>query len=356
MAELYSHDSKDAAKRLFDKISQVFEEEGINPTPVNYLVWYAYLKGDNPKLNKEMDEILADSFGYHDRAGRHLFEAYLGQNEDADSQIDLAFRRLLNAVAKKFNEWTQKLDSESKQLEMCTQNLKNPDLSTEQIREITKVVLETAEAMKEDTEAMKEGVINSVDEVKRLREELVKARAQVLTDELTEVGNRKAFNEAIAEMTTKVEEEALDSVCLIMSDIDHFKRFNDEFGHLIGDSVLRYFASLMKKLSKENETLCRYGGEEFAILVTNETLERVLEIAEEIRTTLEHARLKRKGSERQIGQITASFGVACYRPGESIESFIARADAALYKAKETGRNRVVSELALDDAGTESTDA
>lgn len=348
MADLYSHDSKDAAKRLFDKISQAFEDEGINPTPVNYLVWYAYLKGDNPELRKEMDEILADPFGYHDRAGRHLFEAYLNPCEESDLQIDLAFRRLLNAVAKKFNEWSQKLDSESKQLEMCTQNLNNPNLSVEQVREISKVVLETAESMKEGSEAMKEGVINSVEEVKQLREELVKARAQVLTDELTEVGNRKAFNEAIAEMTTMVGEKTLGSVCLIMADIDHFKRFNDEFGHLVGDSVLRYFASLMKRLSRENETLCRYGGEEFAILVTNETLERVVEIAEEIRSTLESARLKRKGTERQIGQITASFGVACYHPGETTEDFISRADSALYKAKEMGRNRVVSELAFNE--------
>jgi len=347
MKDLYSHDAKEAADRLFKKISQIFEEEDINPTPVNYLVWYAYLKGGNPEFHKEMEAVLADSFGYHDRAGRQLFESYLNPCDDENLQIDLAFRRLLNAVAKKFNEWSQKLDSETKQLAACTQQLNSSDLTSDQIREITKVVLDTAESMKEDTAQMQADVMESVDEVKQLREELMKARAQVLTDELTEIGNRKAFNEAIAELTTKAEEQELESVCLIMTDIDHFKHFNDEFGHLIGDSVLRYFASLMKRLSRENETLCRYGGEEFAILVSNETLERTVEIAEEIRTTLEHARLKRRGTERQIGQITASFGVACYRRGESIEDFIARADAALYKAKETGRNRVVSELELE---------
>ena len=346
MSDLYSHDSEETAKRLFDKITQIFEEDKINPTPLNYLVWYAYLKGDHTQLRKEMDEVLSDPFGYHDRAGRQLFEAYLEPCDSSESSIELAFRRLLNAMAKKFNQWSQKIESESQQLAQCSRNLDNPDLSPDQVREITKIVLETAESMKKDSEAMKEDVVSKVDEIKQLRKELIQARAQVLTDELTEVGNRKAFNEAIAEMTTQIEEGELETLCFIMSDIDHFKRFNDDFGHLIGDSVLRYFASLMKRLSRENETLCRYGGEEFAILVSNESLEGTVKIAEEIRSTLEHARLKRKGSERQIGQITASFGVACYRPGESIEDFIARADAALYRAKETGRNRVVSELDL----------
>ena len=343
MNELYANDTLAEARRVFDKLSKTFEEEGINPTPVNYLVWYAYLKGDNVELRKEMDEIMADPFGYHDREGRRLYEEYLRPCDDSEPQFDIAFRRLLNAIAKKFNEWSSKLDSETEQLAACSANLNDPNLSSDQIREITKIVLETAESIKEDSESMKEDVINSAEEVKRLREELVQAKAAVLTDELTEVGNRKAFNQAIAELTTAVEEDELQSVCLIMTDIDHFKRFNDEFGHLVGDSVLRYFASIMKRLATDNQTVCRYGGEEFGILVTNESLEEVAEKAEKIRSTLEHARLKRKGSERQIGKITASFGVACYRPGEEIDTFIARSDQALYYAKEHGRNQVITE-------------
>lgn len=348
---LYEDDQMADAKRLFDKITQIFEEDGITPTPINYLVWYAYLKGDNPELRKEMDEVLKDPFGYHDRIGRHLYHTYLEPCDDSSTGFDLAFRRLLNAMAKKFEQWTKRLDSESKQLEKCTSSLEDPNLSQEQIRQITQVVLETAQSMQADSQSFKTEMLDTADEVKQLREELIKAKAQVLTDELTEVGNRKAFNEAIQELTVRAVEEPNASVCLIMTDIDHFKRFNDEFGHLVGDSVLRYFASIMKKLANENETVCRYGGEEFAILITDVDLEIAKQRAELVRSKLESARLKRKGSEKQIGKITASFGVACYdkETPETVDEFIARADKALYQAKESGRNRVVTELELPKA-------
>ncbi|WP_319379780.1 GGDEF domain-containing protein [Thiomicrorhabdus sp.] len=133
---------------------------------------------------------------------------------------------------------------------------------------------------------------------------------------------------------------------LILCDIDHFKQFNDTYGHLIGDSILRYFAGLLKRDALDGQVTCRYGGEEFVILLPDTAFDRAVDLAENKRHAIESAQLKRKGSEQTLKQVTASFGVACYRRGEETEGFIKRADDALYKAKNSGRNRLVTEKAL----------
>jgi len=169
-----------------------------------------------------------------------------------------------------------------------------------------------------------------------------------MQDELTEVGNRKAFNNAIQELMLDASENS-STLCIILNDIDFFKKFNDTYGHLVGDSVLRYYASLMKKSTSQNETICRYGGEEFAILLANSSLEEARIRSEQIRKAIQAAHLKRKDEDKPISTITASFGVACYKTNqETADDLIARTDKALYHAKSNGRNQVVLETDLPE--------
>ena len=338
-------DAPEKAKRIFNNLIDAFEEQNINPTPLNYFVWYQYYKGDNPQFRQEMDAIINDPFGYNDRVGRRLYDDYLASNDNSASEFDRAFKRLIDLMIKKMNDWSEKLETHTHELDSCTTKLSDPNLNTEQVKAITNTVLSAATNMKESSRAFQEEMQHSSDEVKKLRQQLIEARAEAMQDELTEVGNRKAFNNALQELIL----DAIDSpesLCLILSDIDHFKKFNDTYGHLVGDSVLRYYASIMKKDKADNETICRYGGEEFAILVANSTIEEAAARAETIRKGIESAHLKRKNEDKPISTITASFGIATFNGNETGEDLIARADKALYKAKSDGRNRVVLETDL----------
>jgi diguanylate cyclase len=125
-----------------------------------------------------------------------------------------------------------------------------------------------------------------------------------------------------------------------MADIDHFKRVNDSYGHLIGDKVLHAVGRALQANVKGKDTASRFGGEEFAVLLPQTPLEGAARLAETLRATIASGRVKSVGSGETVGNITISIGVACYRAGEPAAEFIARADRALYAAKTRGRNRV----------------
>lgn len=333
-------DAPDKAKRIFKQIQGIFEEQSIAPTPLNYYVWYNYIKGDNPSFRQEMDEVLNDDFGYDDRLGVRLYENYLSTEDEEDSQFDRSLKRLIHSLVKKMDLWSEKLSQQSSELSQAKNSLANDHLNQEQLKSVTDNILNSTISMKSATDDFNEHIFETQAEIIKLRKQLVAAKAQVITDELTGLGNRKSFNNAILELT----ENAIDSpqsLSLIMIDIDFFKRFNDDFGHLVGDSVLRYFTNIIKENKQENETISRYGGEEFTILIAQSAKKHAMKRAEEIRISIEKAKLKRKGSTKELGKITASFGVSTYRGvEESIDDFIDRADKALYLAKQSGRNQV----------------
>lgn len=340
-----THDTPEKAQRIFDRLCDLFKEQGINPSPLNYYIYYEYIKGGNPKFRQEMDAILNDEYGYNDRAGKRLYDEYLKDDDSPASEFDRAFRRLIDVMVKKMNTWSERLDTHTKELDRCSNELNNPDIDAQTVKAITQSVLNAAQTMKQSTQAFQQDFVSSSTEVKELREQLLQAQCEAMKDELTQVGNRKMFNERLADLMLENQDKP-NKLCLILADLDHFKKFNDNYGHLVGDSILRFFSNIMKKLTKSNHTICRYGGEEFAIILNSTTLDEAEKKAEEIRVALENTHLKRKDQNKPISTVTASFGVATYQDNENAETFIARADKALYKAKDNGRNQVVTQAVL----------
>jgi diguanylate cyclase len=130
-------------------------------------------------------------------------------------------------------------------------------------------------------------------------------------------------------------------VTLLLCDIDHFKIFNDSWGHQTGDQVLRLVASCLSDNTKGRDTAARYGGEEFAVLLRGTGLEAATRVADQIRQTVETKKLVKKSTGEVLGTITISIGVAQFAPGESADAVIRRADSCLYSAKNHGRNLVI---------------
>lgn len=342
---LNSTDDPEQAKRIFTRLVNVFSEQNISPSPLNYFVWYQYLKGDNSQFRQEMDSILNDPFGYNDRIGKRLYNDFLTAENKSDDNFDMALRRLISSMVNRMNSWSETLEEHTKELDICAESLSSPDINAEELKRLTSNIISTATSMQKNTEDLQTDMLTNAKEVEGLRHQLIEARAELLQDELTQIGNRKAFNNAIQELTLSASNDQ-STLCLIIADIDHFKRFNDCFGHLVGDSVLRFFSNLMKKSKLKNESLSRYGGEEFTLLLNNSSLEEAQKRAESIRVAIESATLRRRNSSETLGIITASFGISIYRANESIDDFIKRADDALYYAKENGRNKIITEEQL----------
>jgi diguanylate cyclase (GGDEF)-like protein len=154
-------------------------------------------------------------------------------------------------------------------------------------------------------------------------------------DGLTGLFNHRVFQEMLREEVLRVRRYG-NPLSLVMLDIDHFKKFNDTYGHQVGDEVIRMVAAIIKKLVRITDRACRYGGEEFTIILPETTLENSLILAERLRGQVEESRLIRNLS------ITISCGVVGFLPKDSPESFVKRADQSLYTAKESGRNRVIA--------------
>ncbi|OEF25916.1 GGDEF domain-containing protein [Vibrio rumoiensis] len=166
------------------------------------------------------------------------------------------------------------------------------------------------------------------------------AAQMALKDELTGISNRHAIREWLDATARKVRWE-LSSLSIIYMDIDHFKTVNDHFGHQIGDQVLCEFAKVVSSQLRDGDHFVRWGGEEFVIFCPEVTLDVATSIAERVRATVAAHQWQ------EVGKITCSLGVAEMKPTERIAEFIARADEALYTAKNNGRNRVEVSMRLD---------
>jgi diguanylate cyclase (GGDEF)-like protein len=163
-----------------------------------------------------------------------------------------------------------------------------------------------------------------------LRNDLEKYKEKSRTDGLTRLFNRVTFMEMLAAHLECPEEP----LALIMLDIDHFKRINDEHGHQAGDMVLSMMGGLLLSRLRRDDVVARYGGEEFIILIPQIPGDQILRIAEKLRTSIEAHPFG------MLPRITASLGCSVHQPGETAEDFIRRADMALYAAKKSGRNSV----------------
>jgi len=182
----------------------------------------------------------------------------------------------------------------------------------------------------------------SKQEVEQLQHNLETVRFESLTDPQTTLSNRKFFDQAIdkAIVAARTNNEPL---ALLMSDIDHFKIFNDKYGHLTGDQVLRLVAISMKQNVKGQDIAARYGGEEFVVALPNTSLPNAVTVAEHIRNAVMNKELTKRSSGERLGRITISIGVAVLHADDTAQSLIERADACLYEAKHNGRNCVIGE-------------
>ena len=232
-------------------------------------------------------------------------------------------------------------DSHSKALAQAHRNLHSL-AKPEQVRAMVKFLIAENEKIQRDAADLRRNLENSTSQIEKLRWNLAEAQELGLRDPLTSLSNRRCFDINLAKEIEEAHQRST-AMCLVMGDIDRFKVINDTFGHQIGDEILKMFAKLLSSNVKGRDTVARFGGEEFAIILPETKLIDAEHLTESIRSQLAGKELTVNNSGEPIGQITASFGVAQLGANDDSGTLLQRADNRLYEAKCAGRNRVVSD-------------
>ncbi len=313
-------------------------KQGVPPTPKNYTIWFRYVSGENGALNERIDQLIKEKTPFTDNLNEQLFEEFLSEcNIDRLEQVRHNIQDALKETASTLTGTGSDAAHYGETLERFDASC-NTAQSISDVYGLLSEVLEETRKMKHSFKQVTEDFNTKSLEMDQLREELEQVRKQASRDSLTGLTNRATFFDLLNEKVA--EEGTQDPFCLMMLDIDHFKRVNDTFGHLVGDKVIRFVAETLKLSVKGQDTAARFGGEEFVLLLPDTGLEGGVTLCNKIRERIANTKLVRTGTRESLGQITLSAGVAQYRRGEEQMDLIQRADDALYKSKKNGRNRV----------------
>jgi diguanylate cyclase len=316
----------------------LMRKHGVPMTPDNYAVWYEHVSGSNAKLSEQIQSMLSVNQLLTEAQCKALHDQFFNVAKDRKEVVELRLElaRVLKEVISFVCSSMAHNDKVNQHLSTLLSKV-NHDMSPQQIHEAVEELLAETRLAINNGELLTERLNTAVVEVNKLKKELEQSKREAKTDTLTGLANRKAFDELVNKVTQDADGSGLD-VCLLFCDLDNFKDINDKHGHLVGDQVLKVIANTLKDSVKGRDLVARYGGEEFSIILLNTSLQNAKGLAETIRKEVASKRIQRKDTQESLGQITISFGVARYVPSEGVESFMQRADRALYMSKRKGRN------------------
>jgi diguanylate cyclase len=309
-------------------------------TPTNYAVWYEYLTAANDALRDELDQLLVREEPITNAELRDLYERYLEHRDEKLQVAKTTLGQVLTALIDHMDQADGHYGRFSSELSEIAEQLGAQTSAADLDAIIERAVQATRSALARGT-ALRQRFSGLAEEMQKVRSALVRSHEEARTDPLTGVNNRLAFQEALDVLGQGAADEG-HPPCLIMVDADHFKAVNDNYGHLAGDHVLRTVAQEIKANVRGRDMVARYGGEEFAVLLRDTPRSGCMAVAENLRAGIEHRLItlpRELGAGRSLS-VTVSLGGAWLRDGEPIEAFVDRADRALYRSKQAGRNRV----------------
>ncbi|QCI68570.1 GGDEF domain-containing protein [Phreatobacter stygius] len=311
--------------------------------PRNYEIWYTYASGYHTELSDAVNTMLSEHGAIDQDQLDAIYDHYLSPNRLTE-KIDVVGNRVMDEI----EDVMRMIDSAAGQATAYGHDLAGASAklaaaaSTDGVRTVIETLVRSTREIEANNKALEQRLKASHSEIKQLQDNLDAVRTESLTDPLTSLGNRKFYDQAIAKAVALAQKSET-PLALLVSDIDNFKKFNDTFGHLTGDQVLRLVALSVKQNVKGHDLACRYGGEEFAIILPDTPLRAAVTVAEHIRRAVMTKELIKRSTSENLGRITVSLGVAMFRPGDTAATLYERADQCLYAAKRNGRNRVVCE-------------
>ncbi len=329
------------ARKVIVKMSQNM----IPITPENYLVWFEYFIEGNKDLKADIDKILSLGKEFTPSINKKIYDKYfldksnknlLSTHQEIQKILKSVFDEILLS-SELTSDYGIKLKSYSVEL--------GSTLEPSGIRTIVKRMIKDTTRASETSLILKTRLEKTKAEAQTLKEKLEVAERKVMIDPLTELNNRKAFNNKIEELYNEFQIKE-NPFSVVFLDIDFFKKVNDTHGHQVGDEILQVVGGVLKESLKGKDFAARYGGEEFVVLLQTTALENAVTVANNIRKDVHKTQLKLTDTGEKMDRISISLGVSQVRKKDTIDSVLKRADDALYLAKESGRNNVKSENEL----------
>lgn len=334
-------ENMDKSKHIADEVIKRIEEENLPPKPAIFSLWYAYYSGLNPEIRSELDALAEKKSLTVDKC-EALYDKYLTDKheqqliEETGERVQATLNELTELLANagvSHSEYNQNLIEKSDKLSGQT--------DVKIIGEMVKNLVNETQAMIDTNHKLESRLNETSLEMEEMNQNMESLKQEVMTDSLTGLPNRKCFE---AELKAKASEalERTKPLSVLMVDIDHFKTFNDTFGHQVGDQVLRLVARSLMEGIKGQDLAARYGGEEFVIILPDTTLPNAEKVANALRERIAAKDIINQAKGEKLGRLSISLGAAQLHPGESMTNLIERSDRALYKAKGAGRNCVVA--------------
>ncbi len=312
------------------------QAHGVEPTPSHFSVWYAYHSGENSDLTRTIDVLLSNHCPIDDQAldqlhgtffrppvsEKALCEKSIRARDTLKTVLDLVEKAKGDAGGHEYLGTIPCQRAQSRRVDQLPGRRDQPNRGPQRAARSRPQAVES-------------------DKIGALERTLEDLRREATTDGLTGIANRRYFDMTLQSMSGDAMNSG-DELSLLLIDIDHFKKVNDTWGHAAGDAVIQFVATALAQTVRGQDCVARYGGEEFAVILPTTSVDAAMRVGENIRTALSRRTIIAPNSEATIPAVTVSVGVACYDPGKSLAQLVQRADAALYQAKKTGRNRVVA--------------
>ncbi|MGH1397682.1 MAG: GGDEF domain-containing protein [Alphaproteobacteria bacterium] len=338
--------SAEQAKKFSEAAMQRIASGGYPPSPEMYELWYVYYGKLDAELVRAVEILEISGAEFSHEQCQELHHRYLSNSaqnervEKAGDQINMTIDAVGGIVQNVKNATTEY----NKSLETVTEKLAG-DIQIEEARAALNDVVGTTKNMLAQNAKLEEALVQSNLVMQELQNDLERVRKEAMTDSLTGLSNRKALDAAIARTCAEAAQDGGETFTFVMFDIDHFKEFNDNYGHQIGDQVLRLVGKTLFDGVKGRDVVARYGGEEFVMILPNTDLKSAVTLSNALRLAVAGKEIVNRNTNEKMGRITLSGGAAEYIKGETPEDIIERADRALYVAKNNGRNQIASATA-----------